>query len=606
MRTPPIEVKEFFAQRRSIQAFYEQYGGLTIYRSVNKKNDDELLYLVSPMKGLRPLLKKRVSCKSPYLARILEIGTVPETSHPYWVCALDLGSKFEELLNEYKPARLCRLLRHVAIGLSILHNNKVYHGDVRSSNVWVRHKSAGEEAFLVGVSIDQWANMIGPPSPKLEQARYMAPERTMGEPSSKKTDIYAFAVMVYRALSGSYPFDGTESFSISASHATEPVPTPIVPFDDTLWDMLTKCLAKDPKDRPDSLLPFIELLGLYEQESRTVHQEPPRELSSEEATPAFFSPAEQMPPSSEEEPVVEQEMPEPVSMERSSVDREFPQLQEMDALVEEELVDFQFSDNQPSFSEGHNLEEHNVQEQEVERASEDRHMADDELTIPPIIPEPPQMERTDWSLQQREQTGEVLNEVPKQQEKPPVSLESNTEESEKEVPVEDEDSYRPAVVEEELLYVPEPELEAISPEDESEHTQTETLHLVDDLDSETMYTVEQSEYSGTEPETMEHTESEDRTVVPARIRIENAGSPEDALAVPKLSVSVVSPDEGPPGPPRVALDDISPMAKVDITENEEEIPEPEFTGSIDVDTKKYILIFLACFTLTILVMYLIS
>ena len=48
------------------------------------------------------------------------------------------------------------------------------------------------------------------------------------------------------------------------------------------------------------------------------------------------------------------------------------------------------------------------------------------------------------------------------------------------------------------------------------------------------------------------------------------------------------------------------MAKVDITENEEEIPEPEFTGSIDVDTKKYILIFLACFTLTILVMYLIS
>ena len=28
----------------------------------------------------------------------------------------------------------------------------------------------------------------------------------------------------------------------------------------------------------------------------------------------------------------------------------------MDALVEEELVDFQFSDNQPSFSEGHNAE----------------------------------------------------------------------------------------------------------------------------------------------------------------------------------------------------------------------------------------------------------
>ena len=583
MRTPPIEVKEFFAQRRTIQAFYEQYGGLTIYRSVNIKNDDELLFLVSPMKGLRPLLKKRVSCKSPYLARILEIGTVPETSHPYWVCALDLGSKFEELLNEYKSARLCRLLRHVAIGLSILHNNQVYHGDVRSSNVWVRHKEAGEEAFLVGVSIDQWANMIGPPSPKLEQARYMAPERTMGESSSKKTDIYAFAVMVYRALSGSYPFDGTESFSISASHATEPVPNPIVPFDDPLWEMISKCLSKDPKDRPDSLLPFIELLGLYEQGTRVAHQEPLRELSSEEATPAFFPSHIDMPPSSEEESVGEAKMPEPVSLEQSQPSSSLPQLQEMDALVEEELVDFQFSDNQPSFSEG---------QQSV-------HEADDEFTIPPIIPEPPMMDRTDWSLHQKEQTGEVLDDAPKQQEKP-LALEEPLQEE----PMEDEDSYRPAVVEEE--YVPEPNLQAISPEDESEQTQTETLHLVEDLDSETMYTVEQSEYSGTEPETMEHTESEDRTVVPARIRIENAGVAEDALAVPKLSISVVSPEEGPPQPPRVALDDISPMAKVDITENEEDIEEPEFTGSIDVDTKKYILIFLACFTLTILVMYLIS
>ena len=578
MRTPPIEVKEFFSQRRNIQAFYEQYGGLTIYRSVNIKNDDELLFLVSPMKGLRPLLKKRVSCKSPYLARILEIGTVPETSHPYWVCALDLGSKFEELLNEqYKPARICRLLRHVAIGLSMLHSNHVYHGDVRSSNVWVRHKESGEEAFLVGVSIDQWANMIGPPSPKLEQARYMAPERTMGEVSSSKTDIYAFAVMVYRALSGSYPFDGTESFSISASHATEPVPTPIVPFDEPLWDLLTRSLSKNPEDRPESLQSFIEVLGLYEQGSRVVHQELPRVMSSEEATPPVFLPESSVYESSEDASALSSE---PVSEAPSP----FPQLEEMDAIVEEELVDFQFSENQPSFSEGHH----------------EAHHGDEELTIPPIIPEPPMAERTDWSIHQKEQTGEVLNEPPPQstQPSPPEALVED---------LVDEDSHRPQMVEE--VYVPEPISKELSPiEEESEHTQTETLHLVDDLDSETVYTVEysESEYTGTENDTMEHTESEDVTVVPARIRIQNAGATEDALAVPKLSISVASPEEGPSGPPKVALDDISPMVKADITENEEEVEEPEFTGSIDVDTKKYILIFMACFTFTILVMYLIS
>ena len=100
----------------------------------------------------------------------------------------------------------------------------------------------------------------------LEQARYMAPERTMGEPSSKSSDIYAFAVLVYRSLSGSYPFDGTESFSISASHATEPVPVPIPPFDEPLWQMLLKCLSKDPTARPTSLEQFIELLGAMSME----------------------------------------------------------------------------------------------------------------------------------------------------------------------------------------------------------------------------------------------------------------------------------------------------------------------------------------------------
>ena len=96
MLTPPIEVKEFFARRRTIQAFYEQYGGLTIYRSVNNKDADELLFLVSPTEGLKGLLKKRAACKSPHLARVLEIGKIEDTSHPYWVCALDLASKYDE------------------------------------------------------------------------------------------------------------------------------------------------------------------------------------------------------------------------------------------------------------------------------------------------------------------------------------------------------------------------------------------------------------------------------------------------------------------------------------------------------------------------------
>jgi serine/threonine protein kinase len=517
------------------------------------------------------MLKKRAACKSPYLARVLEIGTVPDTSHPYWVCALDLGSKFDELLNEqYRSDRICRLLRQVAIGISVLHRNDVYHGDIRAGNVWVRLNGDEEEAFLVGVAIDQWANLISSPSPMLEQARYMAPERTMGEPSSKSSDIYAFAVLVYRSLSGSYPFDGTESFSISASHATEPVPVPIPPFDEALWQMLLECLAKDPTARPTSLDPFIEILGGYEYGTHSVHKEKLRELSSEEEP----TPAISMKKSLFEENTSSSD----IEMgSREEAGRSISGFSDMEEVVEEELGTFNFSEAQPSFSEsGRDVSFQDSPEEES-------------LHIPPIVPESSPVERTDWAIHQKETTQEVLA--------APLMAES---------PVVEE------LISEESAQ-PSDHMEATAEVSESEHTQTDALQPIDDLESETIYTVENSSsensqaYSGFEPDTLEYTEgSEDITVVPVRVHLPKMDVTKEDLQVPNIAISIVSPPEEPPQPPKVILDDISPLAKADITENEEEYEEPELTGSIDVDVKKYVLIFLACFTVTILIMYLLS
>ena len=590
MQTPPIEVKEFFATRRSVKALYGQYGGLTIYRSINIKNEDELLFLVAPTKGLRPLLKKRASCKSPYLARILEIGTIPETSHPYWVCALDLGSKFDELLNDlYKPARICRLLRQAAIGLMVLHNNDVYHGDVRAGNIWVRINGHEEEAFWVGVSIDQWANIIGNPVPSLEQARYMAPERTMGEPSSKSSDIYAFGVLVYRALSGSYPFDGTEPFSISASHATEPVPVPLNPFDEPLWALLLQALEKDPAKRLNSLNAFIEVLGKYEFGQSAVQLEELEALSSEEEpTPAFSIPIS---PTSESQ---SGETPSAISEDVVSV----PPRDERGMPIDEE---YPFSDEYLFVSD----DEKNISQERENTTNEP-----ESLAIPQQI-SPPPAEITDWSFQNKAETTQNVQ-IPPPQESPREEAENNILSEIVEHHELDIEFVPPTpilggdLVEEELLPIQEADVS------ESEHTKTEELRGLDDMDSETIYTVDESMsedsqlYSDLEPDTLEHTEgSEDITVVPIRVQVPNTSIPKEDLAVPNISIVVVNPQED-PEPPKIHLDDISPLAKADITENDAEQEEQEFTGSIQVDFKKYILIFLVCFTSTILIMYLFS
>jgi hypothetical protein len=334
-------------------------------------------------------------------------------------------------------------------------------------------------------------------------------------------------------------------------------------------------LAKDPTARPKSLDQFIELLGGYEYGTSSVHKEKLRELSSEEEpTPAI----------SLNKPIFEEDFS---AQERDKESRELhARSSENDGSLEENLGTFDFSEGQPSYSEA---EKANSFHEEVEEES---------LSIPSVVPES-LAERTDWSIQQKETTQEVLA-------APPMAEAPVVEELVEEELVEEE------LVEEEP-FLGNQQLEQTADFSESEHTQTDALHVIEELDSETIYTVENSfsenshAYSGFDPDTLEYTEgSEDITVVPVRVHLPKAEVTQEDLQVPNIAISVVSPPEEPPQPPKVVLDEISPLAKADITENDEEYEEPELTGSIDVDVKKHVLIFLACFTVTILIMYALS
>ena len=80
---------------------------------------------------------------------------------------------------------------------------------------------------------------------------YMAPEQLLGRGTDFRTDQFAFGVMIYEMVTGRHPFGG-QSLPSTIAHilAGEP-PTPHAGdgLPSALWDILNRCLQKDPEAR---------------------------------------------------------------------------------------------------------------------------------------------------------------------------------------------------------------------------------------------------------------------------------------------------------------------------------------------------------------------
>jgi serine/threonine protein kinase len=85
--------------------------------------------------------------------------------------------------------------------------------------------------------------------------RYISPEGAQGLPVEAPADVYAIATLLYQCLAGRTPFEADSAVGFLLAHANEPpprlnsherasyVPAPLV-------DLLDRCLAKRPEERP--------------------------------------------------------------------------------------------------------------------------------------------------------------------------------------------------------------------------------------------------------------------------------------------------------------------------------------------------------------------
>jgi serine/threonine-protein kinase len=108
---------------------------------------------------------------------------------------------------------------------------------------------------------------------------YMSPEQVEGKPLDTRSDIFSFGVVLYELFTGRRPFD-----SLASVLRDEPAPSG--------HDAVTKCLAKQPAQRFDSMT--LVLAALREIESKPVDTKPsiavlPFANMSRDADDEYFS-----------------------------------------------------------------------------------------------------------------------------------------------------------------------------------------------------------------------------------------------------------------------------------------------------------------------------
>lgn len=138
----------------------------------------------------------------------------------------------------------------IAEAMAYAHSQNIIHRDLKPANILVTDNNTAKItdfglAKINGTQETQMGTIMGSPL-------YMSPEQADGQHVDKRSDIYAYGVLLYELLTGKCLFSGETATQVIAQHLAKPVV-----FDDDVLGMindaeqelLLQLLAKNPDER---------------------------------------------------------------------------------------------------------------------------------------------------------------------------------------------------------------------------------------------------------------------------------------------------------------------------------------------------------------------
>jgi eukaryotic-like serine/threonine-protein kinase len=212
--------------------------------------------------------------QSPHTIRLYDFGETRAGTF-YFVMELLDGLDLETLVRRFGPvpaARVVEILRQTCHSLGEAHDRGLVHRDVKPANIYLCRMGREYDFMKVLdfglVKYDEDQNILDTIKTNAEMTTgtpaYMAPEMANGETIDRRADIYALGCVAYWLLTGQMVFEADSPLRMLIQHIqATPVPPSIRsgrPVPRALEDLILRCLAKSPADRPATVDELVAAL----------------------------------------------------------------------------------------------------------------------------------------------------------------------------------------------------------------------------------------------------------------------------------------------------------------------------------------------------------
>ena len=182
----------------------------------------------------------------------------------YLVMELVRGVTLQQLLDRegaMPPSRVRSVIGQAALALSVAHSAGIVHRDVKPANIMVT-KDGTVKLTDFGIARSADSSGLTRQGEMLGTPHYVSPEQALGHVATPLSDLYSLGIVAHELLSGRRPFDRGTPVATALAHVQDPPPPLPDGVPDDLRDIVERCIAKEPSDRPQSALDVAAALGI--------------------------------------------------------------------------------------------------------------------------------------------------------------------------------------------------------------------------------------------------------------------------------------------------------------------------------------------------------